>query len=100
MSGRPGEDPLDGWSVVHVLAGVGVGLLVRDALLALLLLVAYEGFEAALRRVKPRGKQGKGLFEHESWTNIGYDVLFGFVGWVFAQGMRPLPFAFGVPFPW
>lgn len=96
MSGRPGEAPLDEWSIVHVLGGLAVGLLVRNAAVALLLIVAYEGFEGALRRVKPRGKQGKGLFEYESWSNIRHDVLFGAVGWVFAQGMPD----FDLPWAW
>lgn len=86
MTGRPGEAPLDGWSVVHVLGGAAVGLLVRNGLLALAVILAYEVLEAGLRRVRPRGAD-KGVFEHESWPNIGYDVLFGLVGWLFAQGM-------------
>lgn len=89
MTGRPGEAPLDGWSIVHLGAGLAVGLVVRNPLLALALIVAYEAFEGGLRRVKPRGA-GKGLFEHESWTNIRHDVLFGTLGWLFAQGMPHL----------
>lgn len=88
MTGRPGEPPLDPWSIVHTAAGLALGLVVRDIGWALALLLAYEAFEAVLRRVK-RG--GKGLFEHESWPNIWYDVLFGSVGWLFAQGMPALP---------
>lgn len=88
MSGRPGEHPLDPWSIVHVGAGLALGLAVRDIVWALALLLAYEVFEAGLRRVK---RHGKGLFEYESWPNIWYDVLFGTVGWLFAQGMPPAP---------
>jgi hypothetical protein len=87
VTGRPGEPPLDPWSVVHVAAGLALGLVVRDALLAFVLILGYEVLEAGLRRVK-RG--GKGLFEYESWPNIWYDVLFGVVGWLFAQGMPAL----------
>lgn len=88
---KPGEPPLDGWSIIHLLSGMGLGVILRADWFwfALLILVAYEGFEALLRRVKPRG--GKGVFEYESWSNIGYDVLFGAIGWLFAQGLPALP---------
>lgn len=83
---------MDPWSVVHVTAGLALGLVVRDLVWALAFIMAYEVFEAGLRRVKRRGK---GIFEYESWQNIWYDVLFGTVGWLFAQGMpalwTPLP---------
>ena len=59
----------------------------RDVLWALALIVAYEVFEAALRRVK---RHGTGIFAYESWPNIWYDVLFGGVGWLLAQGMPAL----------
>ena len=91
MTGKPGESPLDPWSVVHFASGAGLGLLLRGpvgAAVTLGLLVLYEAFEGALRRVKRRGK---GLFEHESWRNIAYDVLFGQLGWLFAQGAPPVP---------
>lgn len=86
MSGQPGEQSLDPWSVVHVLAGLLLGLFVRNVWLALALLGAYELLEGGLRRVKRPGQQGKGLFEHESWGNIVFDLLFGMIGWLFAQG--------------
>lgn len=95
LTGRPGEAPIDPWSIVHVACGLALGLAVRNAFLALGLVLAYEVFEAGLRRVKPRGAD-KGLFEHESWSNIGHDVIFGMVGWLFAQGMPAIPWG---PFP-
>lgn len=96
VTGKPGEPPLDPWSIVHFTSGLALGVLLRDALVVLVLLVAYEGFEGVLRRVKGR-RSGKGVFEHESWTNIAYDVLFGMLGWVFAQG---LPHVDLWPWPW
>ena len=74
--------------MVHVGGGLALGLVVRDAVWAVALILAYEVFEGVLRRVK---SNGKGLFEYESWPNIWYDVLFGTVGWLFAQGMPALP---------
>ena len=99
MTGRPGEHPLDPWSVVHLGSGVALGLLLRGpvgAVVTLALLLLYEGFEALLRRAK-RKPGGKGVFEHESWTNIAHDVLLGQVGWLFAQGAPPLPPAGWLP---
>lgn len=96
MTGKPGEEPLDSWSIVHVLGGISCGMLVRDPVLALGLIIGYEYLEGGLRRVRPAGAS-KGLFEDESWTNIRHDVLFGFLGWVFAQG---LPFVDAWPFAW
>lgn len=77
---------MDPWSVVHLLAGGLLGLFIRNAAWAFVLLVAYELLEGGLRRVKRPGQQGKGLFEYESWPNIFLDVLFGMFGWLFAQG--------------
>jgi hypothetical protein len=79
---------------VHVAAGIAVGLVVRDIVWAMAVIVGYEVLEAGLRRVK---RHGKGLFEYESWPNIWYDVLFGGVGWLLAQGIPPLPWT--VPLP-
>src|SRR5687768_7594259 len=78
VTGKPGEAPLDPWSIVHFGSGLAVGLVLRSPVAALAALVLYEGFEGLLRRVKRQG--GKGLFEHESWANITYDVLFGMMG--------------------
>ncbi|MEK6976757.1 MAG: hypothetical protein AABY18_10520 [Candidatus Thermoplasmatota archaeon] len=92
MSGKPGEPPLDPWSFVHLGSGGALGLVLHGswALLALALLVVYEALEGVLRRVKRRGK---GIFEYESWSNIAYDVLFGMMGWLFAQGLPAVPVA-------
>lgn len=97
MTGKPGEPPLDPWSIVHFASGLALGALFRGvvgAVVTLVLLVLYEVLEGALRRVKAK-PGGKGLFEHESWKNIAYDVLFGMLGWVFAQGLPALD----VPLP-
>ena len=55
---RAGEAPLDSWAVVHVLSGLVLGLVVRNGLVALAVLVVYEGMEGLLRRV-PRKGTGK-----------------------------------------
>lgn len=96
VSGDPGEDPLDPWSVVHAASGLALGLFVRNGMLALALLLAYEGAEALLRRI-PVGGRRDGLFEYESWRNIGFDILFGMIGWLFAQGMPAIPLPWDVP---
>ena len=99
MTGKPGEHPLDPWSIVHFASGVALGLLLRGPLgaaVTLALLLGYEALEAVLRRIR-RKPGGKGLFEHESWGNIAHDVLFGQVGWLFAQGAPSLPLADALP---
>lgn len=74
---RPGEAPLDAWSLVHAASGAGLALVVGPWYVALGLLVAYEGLEAGLRRIKV--EEG-GLFEYESWPNIVADVAVGMLG--------------------
>jgi hypothetical protein len=74
---KKGEAALDWWSLVHVAAGMGLGLLPIGWLWAVLLIVGFEGVEALLRRVK---RHGNGLFEHESWPNIAADVVVGLLG--------------------
>jgi hypothetical protein len=96
VTGKPGEPPLDPWSIVHFASGLALGTVLHHPTLVLALLAAYEAFEGALRRVKGR-RTGKGVFEHESWTNIVHDVLFGMLGWVFAQGLPRLDLW---PWPW
>lgn len=93
---RAGEDPLDAWAVVHGLSGLVLGLVVRNGIVALALLAAYEAAEGLLRRIPRRGT-GKGLFEYESWRNIGFDILFGMIGWLFAQGMPAIALPWDVP---
>lgn len=93
MSGDPGEEPLDAWSIVHTASGIALGLVIHNPLLALALLLLYEAFEAVLRRVPRRGRRA-GVFEPESWRNIRFDILFGMIGWLLAQGL-PAP---DVPF--
>lgn len=63
---------------MHAASGVALGILGLSWWLALVLLAAFEVFEAGLRRVQ-RG--GKGLFEHESWPNIIVDIVVGMAGW-------------------
>lgn len=75
---RPGEAPVDWWSVPHVATGIALALLVDPWWMALVLLVGYEVLEAGLRHIP--GKDG-GLFEYESWPNIFADVAFGMLGW-------------------
>lgn len=93
MSGDPGEDPLDAWSIIHTASGLALGLVVRNAILALALLLLYEAFEAGLRRIPVRGRR-TGLFESESWRNIRFDILFGMIGWLFAQGLPAVALPF------
>ena len=81
-SGRKGEAPFDRWSWVHAGSGAALGLLVASWWLSLALLVAYEVAEAGLRRVKV--EEG-GLFEYESWRNIGADLAVGMLGWLSAR---------------
>ncbi|HLF15944.1 MAG TPA: hypothetical protein VI796_00715 [Candidatus Thermoplasmatota archaeon] len=76
---RPGHAALDLWSLVHLGAGVALGLLGTVWWLAFLLLVAFEALEGILRRVKRHG--GGGLFEYESWPNVLADIAIGMVGW-------------------
>lgn len=77
MAKRKGEAALDWWTIPHVASGVLLALLGVPWLVAFAVLVVYEVIEAGLRRVK-RG--GAGLFEYESWPNIGTDILVAMVG--------------------
>src|SRR5688572_22674347 len=52
VAGRKGEKIVDWWSLPHFTSGLLLGLLPVGWLWAFLLIVGYEGFEAALRRVK------------------------------------------------
>src|SRR5438552_2756889 len=74
---RRGEAALDAWTWVHVGSGAALGALLGSWWLALLLLLLYEAFEAGLRRIR---LQDGGLFEYESWPNIGADVVAGLLG--------------------
>ena len=78
MTGRNGEATIDVWSFVHFASGLLMGLLPIGWFLAVLLIVGYEGLEAGLRRIQT--KDG-GLFEYESWTNIGMDIVLGVAGY-------------------
>jgi hypothetical protein len=81
VSFRRGELPFDKWSLVHVASGAALGLVTGSFLWAFALLVAYEGLEGILRRVRP-DPSGRGLFEFESWPNILADILVGMAGFV------------------
>ena len=77
MTGRKGEQALDGWSFVHFGAGLALGLAPIGWWTATALVVGYEGLEALLRRIK---LEDGGLFEYESWANIAADVVLGLLG--------------------
>lgn len=77
LARRRGESAFDRWSWVHVGSGAALALLVADWRIVLGLLVAFEGLEGALRRI--RVKEG-GLFEYESWPNIVGDLVVGMAG--------------------
>jgi len=79
---RAGEDPLDAWSLVHVASGLALGLPGWPWWLVLLLLVAFEALEGVMRRIRPGGE---GLFEYESWPNVGMDVVVGMAGFAVAS---------------
>jgi len=82
VSARAGENPLDAWSLVHACSGLALGLTSWPWWAALALLVAFEAFEGVMRRVKP---DGEGLFEYESWPNVGMDVVVGMAGFAAAS---------------
>ena len=77
---RPGEAALDWWTLPHVGSGIVLALLLAEPWLIAALLIVYEAFEAALRRIKT--KAGAGVFEYESWPNIIADVLVAMVPWL------------------
>jgi hypothetical protein len=81
---RKGQAPFDIWSWVHLASGVGLGLLAMPWWLALLALVGYEVLEGGLRRVK---LEEGGLFEYESWGNIGADLVVGMLGYFGAAAL-------------
>lgn len=85
---RPGDAPLDWWSIVHTASGAALAVVVGRWWVALGLLLAYEVMEAGLRRVK---RHGDGLFEYESWYNIALDIVVGMVGWFVVAYLVPLP---------
>jgi hypothetical protein len=74
---RKGEKAIDWWSLPHFAAGLLLGLLPLGWVGAAVAIVGYEVFEAALRRVKT---EDGGLFEYESWRNIGFDIVLGLAG--------------------
>jgi hypothetical protein len=69
---------LDWWSLAHFSAGLGLGLLPLPWPWAAALIVGYEAFEGGLRHIKT--EEG-GLFEYESWPNIGADIVLGLAGY-------------------
>ena len=73
-----GEKAVDWWSLPHFTSGLLLGLLPIGWLWAFILIVGYEGFEGALRRIKT---EDGGLFEYESWRNIFFDVVLGLGGY-------------------
>lgn len=77
MTYRKGEHAIDWWTLVHFAGGLLLGLMPIGWLWAVGLVVGYEGFEGILRRFKT--KEG-GLFEYESWYNIGADIVVGVAG--------------------
>jgi hypothetical protein len=93
LTGRKGEDPFDWWSLVHFAGGLVLGLLPIGWPWAAGLIVGYELFEGGLRHVKT--EEG-GLFEYESWPNIGADIVLGLSGYAIMH-VAVAPF---LPWPW
>lgn len=77
---RSGKAALDWWTLPHVGSGIVLAILLAEVWLILTLLILYEAFEAALRRVKT--KSGGGVFEYESWPNIIADIIVAMVPWL------------------
>jgi hypothetical protein len=96
VTGRNGEAALDEWSFAHFACGLVVGLLPIGWATAAAAIVGYEAFEGGLRHVKT--EEG-GLFEYESWRNIGMDVVLGLAGFAVVHvALRPfLPWPWGLP---
>ena len=78
MTGTKGEKAVDWWSLPHFASGLLLGLLPVGWPWAFGMVIGYECFEAALRRVKT---EDGGLFEYESWRNIFVDVVLGLAGY-------------------
>lgn len=99
MTGRKGEAAVDWWTLVHFAAGLVLGLLPIGWVWATAIILGYEGLEAGLRRVKT--KDG-GLFEYESWQNIGLDIAIGLAGFAITHlavgAFLPWPFRMTQPF--
>lgn len=93
MTGRKGEAAVDWWSLPHFASGLVLGLLPIGWPLAIVLVLGYEVAEAGLRRIKTA--EG-GLFEYESWPNIGVDVVLGLAGF----GIMHAAVAPFLPWPW
>ncbi len=79
-----GAAALDGWTVVHVGAGLALGALGISPWLGVGALVAFEVFEAFLRRGRAGGG---GLFEPESARNVGGDIAAGLFGLYLARAV-------------
>jgi hypothetical protein len=93
MTGRKGETAIDSWSFAHFAAGLALGASPLGYWTALVVVVGYEGLEGVLRRVKV---QDGGLFEYESWPNIGADIVLGMLGFaILHHFVAPL-----IPWPW
>lgn len=75
----PGQNAIDAWTFVHLASGfVLAKTLPLKRSHALCLFIGFEIAEAILRKIP--GNNGKGLFEPESWKNIGCDILAGYAG--------------------
>ena len=77
---RRGRAALDWWTLPHIGSGVVLALLLAEPWVILALLILYEAFEGALRRVKT--KAGGGVFEYESWPNVIADVIVAMAPWL------------------
>jgi hypothetical protein len=86
VTGGPGEAAFDSWTWVHLSSGMGLAFMGVTWWWALGLLIVYEVFEAALRRIK---LEEGGLFEYESWGNIVADVVVGVAGWAMVAFIFP-----------
>jgi hypothetical protein len=88
---RKGEAALDAWSWVHLAGGALIGLTGLLWPWALGLIVGFEVLEGGLRRIK---RDGEGLFEYESWTNIAADIVVGAVGYFLGRYAAPFHWPF------
>ena len=88
---KKGEAAFDSWSWAHVASGAGLALTGVSWGWSLAMLVGFEAFEAALRRIQT--KSAGGLFEYESWPNIMADVATGMVGFAAARLFMGKPLA-------